>query len=82
MSRLLVFTATASLVSLAAQMVSAQEMPDPHSDFSEVVRVQVQAETVYDSHDLVSNGVAAGDRIWVTSIPSSGMIDPPSYEDR
>ena len=82
MSRLLVFAATASLFSLTAQAVVAQELPDPPSDFSEVVRVQRQAEKIYDAHDLVSNGVAVGDMIWVTSIPSSGIIDPPGYEDR
>lgn len=82
MSRLLVFTAAASFISLTAETALTQEVPDPPSDFSDVVRIQAQAEDVYDSHDLISNGVAVGDMVWVTSIPSSGMIDPPSYEDR
>ncbi|MCZ0960709.1 hypothetical protein [Paracoccus benzoatiresistens] len=84
MSRLLVFAATASLLSVTGQAALSQgvhEHPESKPGTSVVTRVEVRAGSVYDSHDLANNGMAAGDRIWVTKFPSSGMIDGPSRDD-
>jgi hypothetical protein len=83
MSRLLVFAA-ASLLSVSAQTALSQEVhesPDAKPGTSEVVRVEVDAGRVHDARDLASSGLAAGDKIWVTSFASSGVIDGSSRGD-
>ena len=84
MSKLLMFVATASLLSVSAQTAltqEAHESPDPKPGTSEVVRVEVNAGTLYDARDLASSGLAAGDVIEVTSFGSSGIVDGSSRND-
>lgn len=82
MPRSMVFAATAVLLTITNQPGIAQEalllVSQPPSP--EVIRVQVKAGSVYEVRDLNSSRLNADDLVWVTSIPSSGIVDPPSYE--
>jgi hypothetical protein len=81
MTRLFVFVATASLLSVSAQ-TGLTESPDPIPGTSEAVRVQVNAGTIYEPRDLASSGLAAGDMVEVTSLGWSGVGDSPSSNER
>ena len=85
MTRLFVFVATASLLSVSAQTAltqEAHESPDPNPGTSEVVRVQVNAGIVYEPRDLAGNRLATGDMVEVTSLGWSGPGDSPSRNER
>lgn len=85
MTRLFVFVATASLLSVSAQTAltqEAHESPDPNPGTSEVVRVQANAGTIYEPRDLASSGLDAGDMVEVTSLGWSGIGDSPSSNER
>jgi translation initiation factor 6 (eIF-6) len=84
MTRLLAFVAAASLFSVTAQTAltqEAHEQPDPQPGTSEVVKVEVEAGRVNSAYDLASSGLAATDKISVTSFASSGVIDGSSRGD-
>lgn len=84
MSRLFVFVVTASLLSGTAQTGLAQEVhesPQSEPGTSDMVRVQVKANTLLSGYDLASSGLAAEDMILVSKFPSSGKLDSSSRND-
>lgn len=85
MSRFLVFSAAASLLSLSAQAGLTQEVhesPDARPGTSDVVLVEVEANSLYSGYDLASSGRAPEDMISVTKFASSGKIDASSRDDQ
>lgn len=83
MSRLLVYIATASLLSVTTQAVLAQdvhERPEAEPGTASVPRVEVEAGRLYSPYDLASSGLSAKDLVSVSNFISSGKIDPPSRE--
>lgn len=84
MSRLLMCIATASLLSVAAQAVLAQEvheMPEAEPGSATLVRVEVEAGSLYSPYDLASSGLSPKDLIPVSNFVSSGTIDGSSRND-
>lgn len=88
MLRLFVYSATVALLSVTAQPAATEQVHEsPHVSPLDQPRaaalelVEVEAGRLYDAHDLEGSRLAAGDRIAVTSFPSSGRIDPSSRSD-
>lgn len=86
MSRILVFAATASLISAAAHMALAQEAhesPDNKPGTSIMKQIEVRAGSLYSPYDLASSGLNAEDLVPVSSFTSSEKreADRPSRDD-
>jgi hypothetical protein len=85
MSRLLICVATASLLSITAQAVSAQdahERPETEPGTSKAAQVEIEAGHLHSPYDLASSGLSSKDLVSVSSFASAErVIDGPSRDD-
>lgn len=85
MSRLLIYVATASLLSITAQAVSAQdahERPESAPGISKAAQVEVEAGRLHSPYDLASSGLSSRDLVSVSNFASAErVIDGPSRDD-
>lgn len=85
MSRLLICVAAASLLSITAPAVSAQdahERPETEPGISKAAQIEVEAGRLHSPYDLTSSGLSSNDLVSVSNFASAErVIDGPSRDD-